>query len=80
MLNVDEILRIPSNKLLVNLRGNKPILLNKIIYTEHELSKELKDSPIEEYTPKWTRNAQDKKSIKPKEEKQEKQKIDWSNF
>ena len=27
LLNVDEILRIPSNKLLVNLRGNKPLLL-----------------------------------------------------
>ena len=80
LLNVDEILRIPSNKLLVNLRGNKPILLDKIIYTEHELSKKLKDSPIEEYTPKWTRNVQDKKPIKQKEEKQEKQKIDWSNF
>ena len=35
LLNIDEILRIPSTKLIVNLRGNKPLLLDKVIYTEH---------------------------------------------
>ena len=29
LLNVDEILRMPPTKLLVNLRGNKPLLLEK---------------------------------------------------
>ena len=33
LLNADEILRIPTIKLLVNLRGNKPLLLDKVIYT-----------------------------------------------
>ena len=56
LLNVDEILRIPSTKLLVNLRGNNPLLLDKMIYTEHPISKELKDSPINEYNPKWIKN------------------------
>lgn len=56
MLNIDEILRIPSTQLLVILRGNKPLLLDKIRYTEHPLAKKLKDSSIYDYTPNWTRN------------------------
>lgn len=53
LLNPDEILRLQSNKVLVILRGNKPILLDKMIYTEHPLAKELKDSPVSEYIPEW---------------------------
>ena len=84
LLNVDEILRIPSNKLLVNLRGNKPLLLDKIIYEEHPLSKQLKDSPINEYTPKWTKNIE-KKVINKQEQingkaSNQKEKIGWENF
>ena len=56
LLNVDEILRIQSTKLLVNLRGNNPLLLDKMIYTEHPISQKLTNSPIKEYYPKWTKN------------------------
>lgn len=49
LLNIDEILRIPSNKLLVIIRGNNPLLLNKIIYKEHSLSNKLKSSSISQY-------------------------------
>ena len=56
LLNADEILRIPQNQLLVNIRGNKPILLEKMIYTEHELAKKLKEIPITSYKPKWNSN------------------------
>ena len=57
LLNVDEILRIPSTKLLVNLRGNKPLLLDKVMYKEHPVAEQLKDSPISEYNPKWIKNS-----------------------
>lgn len=53
LLNADEILRIPHNELLVNIRGNKPLMLNKMIYTEHKLSKQLKDVPVNSYKPNW---------------------------
>ena len=53
LLNADEILRIPHNKLLVNIRGNKPLMLDKMIYTEHPLSPKLKDVPISSYKPNW---------------------------
>ena len=56
LINVDEILRLPVNKLIVNLRGNKPIMLDKIIYTEHHLAKKLKNSPVSDYKPQWTKN------------------------
>ena len=48
LLNVDEILRIPSTKSIINLRGNKPLLLDKVMYKEHPLAKKLKDSPIKQ--------------------------------
>lgn len=54
LLNADEILRIPHNELLVNIRGNKPLMLNKMIYTEHKLAKQLKDVPVNNYKPNWS--------------------------
>lgn len=75
LLNSDEILRLPTNKVLVNLRGNKPILLDKMIYTEHPLAKNLKEDSIENYIPSWNKskeiikNEQDEKIKVHKQEK-----------
>ena len=81
LLNVDEILRLPSTKLLVNLRGNKPLLLDKIIYKDHPLSKKLKDSPVSDYNPKWVKNVSEKTSTKNTEKKvKKKEKLSWENF
>lgn len=83
LLNVDEILRIPSNKLLVNLRGNKPLLLDKMIYKEHPLAKKLKDSSVSEYNPKWIKNVTSDITVKEKniEKKPKgKEKLGWDNF
>lgn len=66
LLNADEILRIPHNELLVNIRGNKPLMLNKMIYTEHKLSKQLKDVPVNSYKPNW--NIIKEEKVKPKED------------
>jgi type IV secretion system protein VirD4 len=60
LLNADEILRIPYNQLLVNIRGNKPLLLEKMVYTEHELSNQLKDVSVNEYKPIWNKNKMSK--------------------
>ena len=57
LLNADEILRLPHNKLIVNIRGNKPLLLDKMIYTEHPLSKKLKDVSVSNYKPNWNANT-----------------------
>ncbi len=80
LLNSDEILRLSANKLLVNLRGNKPLLLDKMIYTEHPLASELKDNPISEYMPSWNKKNEMilKKDIK--EFLDKKQKIEWNMF
>lgn len=90
LLNADEILRIPAVKLIVNLRGNKPLLLDKVIYTEHPLSKKLKDISILDYNPKWTINksnkvetpkkVENKSNNSEKSEKPKKEKITWQNF
>lgn len=86
MLNVDEILRIPSTKLLVILRGNKPLLLDKVMYKEHPLSHKLQDSSISEYTPNWTKNVttnvSKKKNTnkKPVQSEKPEEKLGWNNF
>ena len=81
LLNVDEILRIPTSQLLVNLRGNKPLLLDKVIYTEHKLYNKLQDSSITEYNPKWTVNTPKKDTkITPKKDIPNNEKIGWNNF
>lgn len=87
LLNPDEILRIPYNQLLVNIRGNKPVLLEKMIYTEHSLAKKLKDVSVSEYKPNWNKQEEPKPKIKTtpkveiKEEKQEEfEEISLDNF
>ncbi len=68
--------------MIVNLRGNKPLLLDKVIYTEHPLSEDLKDSLISDYTPKWIKNNTSKteKGRKEKSEEKKREKITWENF
>lgn len=87
LLNPDEILRLPYNQLLVNIRGNKPVLLEKMIYTEHSLAKKLKDVSVSEYKPNWNKQEVIKPIIKistkieTKEEQQEKiEEISLDNF
>lgn len=84
LLNKDEILRMPAFKLIVNLRGNKPLLLEKVIYTEHPLAKKLKDSLISDYKPNWTKNHPEKVNVrekkKDKESPKSKEKLGWDNF
>ena len=69
LLNIDEILRLSSTRLMVILRENKPLQLDKMIYKEHPLANKLKDSPISEYHPKWIKNTPKKPQAKEKTSK-----------
>ena len=72
-----------ATQLLVILRGNKPLLLDKMRYTEHPLAKKLKDSPISEYNPKWVKNLPKKIPVNEKKnenQSKKKQQIDWDTF
>lgn len=85
LLNKDEILRMSSSQLLVILRGNKPLLLDKMMYKEHPLANKLKDCSVSEYNPIWTKNSTKKVQIIEKQKDVEKQhkkksKIDWETF
>lgn len=66
LLNIDEILRLSSTRLMVILRGNKPLQLDKMIYKEHPFANKLKNSPISEYHPKWIKNIPKKPQTKDK--------------
>ena len=84
LLNIDEILRLSAFKLILHLKGNKALLLDKIIYTEHPLFKKLKDSPITEYNPKWVINTSNIEPVKEKTVEKppppKKEKLGWHNF
>lgn len=69
LLNPDEIIRIPSFKLMVIIRGNKPLLLQKMIYTEHPLAKKLQDVSVLTYIPDWNNNIEVPKKVRKNEEK-----------
>jgi type IV secretion system protein VirD4 len=49
LLNADEILRLAPNKEILVLRGQKPLLLDKMDYTTHPLAKRLR--PQQSYEP-----------------------------
>lgn len=84
LLNVDEILRIPATQLLTIVRGNKPLLLDKVMYKEHSVARKLKDSSIYEYKPKWTKNNTDKPTVIHKKDvpklDKPKEKLGFHNF
>ena len=69
LLNPDEIIRIPSFKLMAIIRGNKPLLLQKMIYTEHPLAKKLQDVSVLTYIPDWNNNIEVSKKVIKNEEK-----------
>lgn len=69
LLNPDEIIRIPSTELMVIIRGNKPLLLQKMIYTEHPLAKKLQDVSVLTYIPDWNNNIEVPKTIEEKDKK-----------
>ena len=70
LLNPDEIIRIPSFKLMAIIRGNKPLLLQKMIYTEHPLAKKLQDVSVLTYIPEWNNNIEITKIIPKNKEKE----------
>lgn len=82
LLNSDEILRLPSMKMIAILRGHEPLLLDKVMYKEHPLAKLLKDSPINEYNPKWVKNTPEKVQVKEKDivKQPKKEKLGFHNF
>lgn len=52
------------------IRGNKPLLLQKMIYTEHPLAKKLQDVSVLTYIPEWNNNIEITKIIPKKKEKE----------
>lgn len=65
LLNPDEILRLPHKNAILILRGQKPILLEKMDYTQHPLSKRLKPRKIKDYNPEWARSFTERVDFTP---------------
>lgn len=62
LMNPDEILRLPNKNEILILRGQRPILLEKMDYTKHRLSSYIKPIKVSDYKPEWTKEH--KKDIK----------------
>ncbi len=57
LLTPDEVLRIPRNRELILLRGQKPFECGKYDYSEHPGAKYLRHCSIMEHIPKWKSGA-----------------------
>lgn len=55
LLNPDEILRLPHDNAILILKGQQPLLLKKMDYTKHKLSKDMKPIQVSDYKPEWTK-------------------------
>ncbi len=66
LLNPDELLRMSSLLLIVIIRGEKALILEKMIYTEHKLANKLRDVSVNSYKPNWNTIKEEK--VNPKKE------------
>ncbi|HHY80902.1 MAG TPA: type IV secretory system conjugative DNA transfer family protein [Thermoanaerobacter sp.] len=55
LLNPDEIIRFDPEKAILILRGQKPLQIKKMPYTQHPLAKYVKPIPVSSYTPEWSK-------------------------
>lgn len=69
LINPDELIKLDNNKLIIIIRGKKPLIAFKYDYSEHELSKEMEEIIIEKYKEK----LDVKEIIQSELEKQEKE-------
>ncbi|KHD38165.1 conjugal transfer protein TraG [Clostridium acetobutylicum] len=60
LMNPDELLRLPTENEILILRGQKPIMLQKMDYTKHRLSKFLRSIKVSDYTPEWPHKLKNK--------------------
>lgn len=72
LLNPDEILRLHNDNAIVMLRGQKPLMIEKLDYSEMKESKKLKPRPIISYEYEWSKEI--KEIIKKQEQKREEKK------
>jgi len=69
LINPDELIKLDNTKLIIITRGKKPLIADKYDYSQHELSKQMREIQIEEYKQKLDVN----KIIQKELELQEKQ-------
>ncbi|WP_234121503.1 VirD4-like conjugal transfer protein, CD1115 family [Clostridium hydrogenum] len=55
LMNPDEILRLSNEQEILILRGQKPIILQKMDYTKHRLYRNIRFMKVNEYKPLWTK-------------------------
>ena len=58
LMQSDEVMRMDNRQCLVLLRGQKPMLLYKIIPDEFAAFQKLRSTPVREYIPQWRRDLE----------------------
>ena len=58
LMQSDEVMRMDNRQCLVLLRGQKPMLLYKIIPDEFTAFQNLRFTPVREYIPQWRRDLE----------------------
>ena len=69
LLTSDEVLRLPHEEMLVIIRGQNMLKINKFDYTKHPMAKELLKVSIMDYSPRVMYSAFPQTDYEPEEEK-----------
>jgi type IV secretion system protein VirD4 len=59
LMNLDEVLRLPLDEAILLIRGQNPLRLKKMDYSQHPLATRLIERNINDYLPSWARAFRD---------------------
>jgi type IV secretion system protein VirD4 len=65
LMNLDEVLRLPLDEAILLIRGQHPLRLKKMDYTQHPLAGRLVDRNINDYLPPWAREFEKTRQVDP---------------
>ena len=54
-MNLDEVLRLPLDEAILLIRGQNPLRIKKMDYSQHPLANRLVERNINDYLPPWVR-------------------------
>ncbi len=65
LMNLDEVLRLPPEEAILLIRGQNPLRIRKMDYSQHPLASRLVERNINDYLPSWAREFRDGRQSDP---------------
>lgn len=65
LMNLDEVLRLPLDEAILLIRGQNPLRIKKMDYSQHPLASRLVERNINDYLPPWAREFRNGRQLDP---------------